>query len=168
MKHFLLSLALVSIAACGFHPVYGVNKYTPVGAETKFESIEISGIPDRDGQFLRNELIDRFYRDGRPAATDYTLTVKPIRERRKELDVTIDSDTTRAQLTLRTTIELTDQKTKETLIKQNLQSVASYNVLGSEFANRVSEDATRDNVLKDLARQIELQISLYFKRQDLR
>ena len=27
------------MAACGFHPIYGVNKYTPVGAETKFENI---------------------------------------------------------------------------------------------------------------------------------
>lgn len=164
MRKILLTAALLTLAACGLHPVYGVNKHTPIGAETRFEQIQIGNIPDREGQFLRNELIDRFYRNGRPQSPAYTLSIAPVQETQRDLDITIDSDTTRAQLVLSTAITLTSNATKETLLKRQLQSTASYNVLGSEFANRVSEDATRENLLKDLARQTELQLTLYFKR----
>lgn len=164
MKQILIIIPLFLLAACGFHPVYGVNKYTPVGAETKFQSIMIENIPDREGQFLRNSLIDRFYRDGRPENIAYTLSVAPIREIQRNLDVTIDSDTTRGQLRLETQMKLTDKKTGNVLISRALSSTASYNVLGSEFTNKISEQSTRENILDDLARQIEMQIALYFKQ----
>ncbi|MFK7839280.1 MAG: LPS assembly lipoprotein LptE [Bdellovibrionales bacterium] len=160
----LALLSLIFLTACGFHPVYGVNKYTPVGAEAKFTQIAITNIPNREGQFLRNRLIDTLHRNAPNEPKRYTLNINPIEERLRELDITIDSDTTRAQLTLTTTMKLTDKTTNKTLINRTLTSVASFNVLGSEFANRISEQSTRENVLDDLARQIEHQIALYFKR----
>ncbi len=162
---YLLLMSLGIIAACGFHPVYGVNKYTAIGVEEHLSQIEISGIPDREGQFLRNALIERFYRDGRPANPKYKLSMSPVSESLRDLDITIDSDTTRGQLTLRITMILNDKKTGETLLKRNLRSIASYNIIDSEFANRVSEQNTRENALSDLARQIEEQLALHFKRQ---
>ena len=162
LTSYLLSLLL--LAACGFHPVYGVNKYTPVGAETKFAQIDIGNIPDREGQFLRNELIDRLHRNGKDRLTAYSLNVAPLNEYTRELDITIDSDTTRAQLNISTAMTLTDKRTGELVLQRNLQSTASFNVLGSEFANRVTEQSTRENVIKDIARQIEMQLALYFKR----
>ena len=165
MKQLAL-IAILFVAACGFHPVYGVNKYTPVGAETKFQQISIANIPDREGQYLRNALIDRLYRNGRADDPKYRLSLTPLRETQRNLDVTIDSDTTRAQLRIETTLTVTDNATKETLIRRSLNSIASYNVLGSEFTNRVSEQSTRENILDDLARQIEMQISLYFKQDN--
>jgi len=162
----LTLFALLLLTACGFQPVYGVNKYTAIGAETKFRQVALSNIPDREGQFLRNELIDNLYRNGSAEQKTYKLDVAPIKETLRELDITIDSDTTRAQLRLEALITLTNTQTGETLLKRQLQSIASFNVLGSEFTNRISEQSTRENVLKDLARQIELQLSLYFKRTD--
>lgn len=163
MKYLTLIAALL-LTACGFHPVYGVNKYTPVGVETKLQQIEIANIPDREGQYLRNALIDRFYRGASPINPSYTLTTTPIRENQKDLDITIDSDTTRAQLTLSTQITLKDTKTSQTVLQRKIESTASYNVLGSEYTNRISEENVRQNALNDLARQIELQIGLYFKQ----
>lgn len=166
MKFFLTIslLALPLLTACGFHPVYGVNKYTAIGAEERLEQIHIENIPNREGQYLRNALIDRFYRNARPVAPKYNLNISTLSESSRDLDITIDSDTTRGQLTLKTTMMLTDQKTGEALIKRNLRSIASYNIIQSEFANRVSEQNTRENALDDLARQIEEQIALYFKQ----
>ena len=161
---YLLLVSLGIIAACGFHPVYGVNKYTAVGVEEHLAQIHIEGIPDREGQFLRNALIERFYRDGRPINPVYKLTISPISESVRNLDITIDSDTTRGQLTLRVTMILNDEKTGESILKRQLRSIASYNIIDSEFANRVSEQNTRENALNDLARQIEEQLTLYFKR----
>jgi len=166
-KHFMLPLSILCLAAlpaCGFHPVYGVNKYTPLGAETKFQQISIGNIPNREGQYLRNALIDRLYRDGRAKNISYNLSISRLNETQRDLDVTIDSDTTRAQLRIETIMTLTHKETRETLIKRHLNSTASYNVLGSEFTNKVSEQSTRENIIDDLARQIEMQISLYFKQ----
>lgn len=160
----LLALSVLIVSACGFHPVYGVNKYTAVGVEEYFSNIAISNIPDREGQYLRNKLIDRFYRNGRPTQPQYTLTITPIQEYERDLDITVDSDTTRGQLRLTTTMKLTDTKGEE-LLDRNLRAIASFNIIESEFANRVSEQDTRENLLNDLARQIETHIALYFKNQ---
>ena len=161
----LLALAsLFLLTACGFHPVYGVNKHTSIGVEEKLAATQINTIPDREGQFLRNALIDRFYRAGRPINPAYTLSIDPIRESKRDLDITIDADATRGQLRLTTTMRLDDQSTGETLLERQLVSITSYNILASEFTNRVSEQNTRENALRDLAEQIENQIALYFKR----
>lgn len=165
MKLILPLLSLLTLSACGFHPVYGVNKYTAIGAEERFEQIQIVNIPNREGQYLRNALIDRFYRNGAPSTVNYILQITPVREQITELDITTDADTTRGQLRLDTQMILRDAHSKKVVLQRRLNTIASYNILGSEFATRVSEDNTRLNTLNDLARQIEQQISLYFKRQ---
>ncbi len=164
-KRVLLSaVACLLCAACGFQPMYG-NGFVAGEArgvvQEQLAQIEISNIPDREGQFLRNALIDNFYSHGRPANPRYLLNVSKVEESTYDLDVTISSDATRAQLTLSTTIGLVDNKTGETVLTRSLKSSVSYNIMGSEFATRVSEQNTRENALNDLARQIELQIALY-------
>jgi LPS-assembly lipoprotein len=167
IRKFAFAFALVfclSTASCGFEPMYGVNRNTPVGAEENLARIEIGNIPNREGQYLRNALIDRFYRSGRPLAPSYILNVRQIRETLINLDITKDADTTRGQLRLETEMRLSDKKTGALLLKRDLRSITSYNILASEFATRVTEENSRTNALDDLARQIELQTVLYFKR----
>ncbi len=161
----LVGFSLLSLAACGFRPVYGVNRDMPVGVEEKLEQVSISNIPDREGQYLRNALIDRFYRSSRPASPAYALSIRPITENLSELDITKTSDTTRAQLRLNTAMVLQDLRTGETVLSRSLNAITSYNVLGNEFATRVTEDNARKNALDDIARQAEMQIGLYFRRQ---
>ena len=160
---FLSSIILIPLSGCGFHPMYGKNKYTPVGAEDILTQVQLGNIPDYEGQYLRNLLIDRFYRKARPSETLYSLHVTPIQETSSDLDITKSSDTTRAQLRLQTSMVLNAQDGTE-ILSRDLQSITSYNILGSEFATRVTKENARKNALEDLARQIELQITLYLKR----
>lgn len=160
----LIFASLLLLTACGFHPVYGVNKYEPRGVEVTLGDIGISNIPDREGQVLRNLLIDRFYRGGRPEFERYRLQVSPVHENITDLDITKTADTTRAQLRLTTTMALLDASDQRTVLQRSLQAVTSYNILSSEFATRVSEQNARENALADLARQIERQITLHLKR----
>ncbi|MCB1650848.1 MAG: hypothetical protein KDI46_02225 [Alphaproteobacteria bacterium] len=164
MKRLLLIAPFLLLTACGFQPVYGVNKYEATGVENRLAQIEIGGIPDREGQYLRNALIDRFYREGRPQNPSLRLQLTPVTESKSNLDITINADATRGQLLLATTMTLSDIKTGKKLLTRNLQSIASYNILASEFTNRVSEQNARENLLDDLARQTEQQIALYLKR----
>lgn len=154
------------LAACGFRPMYATSSF---GGDSEISDqlaqIRIENIPNREGQLLRNELIDRFYRDGRPANPRYSLAVQPIDEFRRELDITIGSDTTRAQLRLKTVMTLTDLQTREVVLKDRLTTYASYNVLSDQYATSVSEHNTRDNSIRDLARQIEQKTALYLNSQ---
>lgn len=160
---FFLIMAL-PLSACGFQPVYGVNKFVPTGIEEKLGQIEIGNIPNREGQFLRNVLIDRFYRTGRPVSPYYILDFDPVHETSSDLDITKNADATRGQLRLSVNYRLIDAATRQVLLRREALAIASYNILSSEFANRVSEQNTRENALSDLARQIEQQITLYLKK----
>ena len=171
MKKQLLALMILPmIGACGFEPMYGTSSKSELGASTSLRAelaeVKISNIPNREGQYLRNALIDRFYVGGRPANPKYILDVNPVQETTYDLDITIRSDATRKQLNLNTAMSLKDAETGEVLVSRSVKSSGSYNVLESEFATRVSEQSTRENALDHLAQQIELHIGLYLNRAE--
>lgn len=165
MKNLVCLLFLLSLAACGFSPMYGAKTGGGgVDATAGLDRVDIAVIPDATGVYLRNILIDNFYRGGYPASPAYTLTVTRIHETENNLDVTRDSESTRKQIKLRTKMILSDKATGKPLLNRDLVTVTSYNVLGSQFTTRVSEADAREAALADLARQIENQIVLYFRR----
>jgi LPS-assembly lipoprotein len=156
---YLVLISVLILSACGFTPIYATQDNKKTAAS--FNQINIAIIPNREGQFLRNALIDRFYTNGEPKNPHYQLKISPIREQTYNFDITVDSEATRRQLKLSATMRLIDLKTKKTVLKRSLLSIASYNVLQSEFSTIVTEQSARENALNDLARQIERQISLY-------
>lgn len=162
MRYTLLLITLF-LTACGFTPMYGTLGNSDVTAT--LNNIQISNIPDHQGQQLRNNLIDRFYHDGRPADPAYFLDIAPIIENRTDLDLTKDATATRSQLTIATSMKLSDKRTGAILLQRNFTSSASYDILASRFTTRVSEDNAEQNALEDLARQIEQQIVLYLHRK---
>ncbi len=162
MKKALLIVGTLLISSCGFTPIYNASQNIDVSA--KLADIKISNIPDEEGQYLRNALIDRFYPDARPDNARYMLNISPINESTTNLDITKNANTTRTQLKLSTNINLIDQQSGETILSRRLSAISSYNVLTSEFATRVSAKNMRENTLDDLARQIEMRIGLYLKR----
>lgn len=163
-RKFLLSLVLIPfLSACGFTPMYATSGKTST-VKSDLSQIEIGIIPDRSGQFLRNELIDRFYTGGYPATPKYALSVNPITERITDFDITVASEATRQQIKLSTTIRLTDVETNKNILTRSVTSITSNNILESEFSTIITEQSARDAALNDLARQIERQLALYFSK----
>lgn len=161
LKVFALTGLLV-LAACGFSPMYGSG--SSVSAPEELNKVEIAIIPDAEGVHLRNALIDSFYHDGYPSNPTYVLQMDKIREKISDLDITINSEATRKQIRLHTTLTLKNKETSEVVLSRELTALTSYNVLGSQFTTRVSESDAREAALNDLARQAETQVALYFKR----
>lgn len=159
-----MTMSVGTLAACGFSPLYGKHGGAGYGNENLLEYVYIDNIPNREGQYLRNALIDRFYRNGRPANPDYTLKIVNLEIRRSDLDITQSSSTTREQTRLKADLVLVDKITGEVLLERRLSSTASYNVLESEFATRISRQEGQDNALLSIASQIEAQLVLYFQR----
>lgn len=166
MIRALALAALMTLAACGFTPVYGDRAAGTAGqsAAAALNDIAIDIIPNAEGVALRNHLIDRFYASGYPASPRYRLSVAPIVQTRRDLDLTVDAESTARRLTLTADVKLIDLQSGEAVLTRNMMAYASYNVLGSQFTTRVSEADAREAALSDLARQIETQIALYFNR----
>lgn len=151
------------LGACGFRPVYdGGNSEV----RNAFNMVYIENISEREGQYLRNTLMDRFYQSGRPHIDDtaFILHISGIRESITDLDITKSSDATRAQLKLQTQMALKDRNTNKIVLKRDLLAITSYNILRSQFTTHVSEENARENALNELANKIERQLSLYFNR----
>ncbi|MBC7324785.1 MAG: hypothetical protein H5T99_05675, partial [Moorella sp. (in: Bacteria)] len=88
-RTLLAVVMILQLTACGFTPLYGARGPAET-AETKagLSRTYIESIPEREGQYLRNALMDRLYLDGRPEHPLYTLTVLRIQEIRTDLDIT--------------------------------------------------------------------------------
>lgn len=160
IKAVILSVSLV-LAACGFTPMYASGGKD---ASAGLSKVEIATIPDAEGVFLRNALIDRFYQDGYPVSPSHRLEISKIAEQERDLDITIESEATRKQVYLTTGLILKDMKTGEAVLSRTLNAITSYNVLGTQFTTRISENDAREAALSDLARQIEMQVALYLKK----
>lgn len=161
---FLLPSMFFLLTSCGFSPLYGKHTGADYGNENLLEYVYIDSIPNKQGQVLRNALIDRFYPHGRPVDPTYILKITDLETRRSDLDITQTSDTTREQIRLKADMSLVDKITGETVLKRRISSTASYNVLESEFTTRVSRQEGEDNALLALANQIETHLSLYFQK----
>lgn len=162
----LISLICFQPAGCGFSPLYGKQGEAQFGNEDLLAYVYIDNIPNREGQYLRNALIDRFYRSGRPVDPQYTLQIDDLDTRRVDLDITKTSASTREQVRMKANLRLTDKKTGELLLQRRISATASYNVLESEFATRISRSEAQDNALLDLSGQIETQVALFFQREE--
>jgi len=161
----LIVVLLLCLCACGFTPMYGSSTGTQnISAAYGLDTIDIALIPDASGVYLRNALIDRFYQSGYPSSPRYRLVISTINETKRDLDITIESEATRKQILLTTTLSLIDLSTDQTVLSRSLKAITSYNVLGTQFATRISEADAREAALTDLARQVETQIALYLNR----
>lgn len=164
-RHIFCFSLLCGVSACGFTPMYGASdKAEQNSVAASLAQVEIATIPDRSGQVLRNDLLDRFYTQGYPSAPLYKLSVDTLTELRVDLDITKSSEATRSQLRLTSKMTLYDNK-GVVLATRDLFAIASFNVLQSEFATRVTEENARQNAIHDLARQIELNVVLVLKQK---
>jgi LPS-assembly lipoprotein len=164
-NYILVLIFIPTLMACGFSPMYGSQSVGQNGSvKSELSQVEIELIPDRSGQFLRNELIDRFYFNGYPTNPKYQLMVQPVKETISDFDITVESEATRQQIRLTTSFILRDTVTNKILLSRNLQAITSSNILESEFSTLITEQSARDAALNDLARQIEQQLALYFSK----
>lgn len=163
IRHIPLVAAFLFLAACGFTPMYG-SAGDSHRVQSVLNDVEVDVIPNREGQYLRNRLIDRFHTAGTPRDARYRLVISTLEERRTDLDITKTADSTRAQLRVGTRMRLVDNATGSVVLVRDISSVTSTNILPSQFTTRVSEDNARLNAIDDLARQAEQQIVLFLAR----
>lgn len=160
----LTAIACLWLSACGFQPMYG--SHAPATKAARESRVEIANIPDRDGQRLRNLLIDRLYLDGRPADAPYILAISPLKTDLTNLGIRRDATSTRAMLQISATMTLTERATNAKVLERQIRSVGGYNELDNQFATLVSERSVTDHMLEELSDSITTELALYFTREN--
>jgi LPS-assembly lipoprotein len=181
MSSFKIFTALflsVFLAACGFEPLLAQKQEDGISITAVYPAIEIGNIPDRDGQYLRNLLIDRLDTDGRaPGAkapefdlavehggAPYSLVFTPLSRETVNLGIRKDASATRAQMQVTTRMQLIDKNTKKVMFSRNLKAVGAYNLLDNQLATLVSQQNVADNILRELGNDALTELNLYFRR----
>ena len=164
MKQLALLLCL-ALAGCGFHPLYGSHGSTGGSGKDghQLSQIHIDTIADRQGQKLRNDLIDIMQPKGEEPNPQYHLTVT-YNEVEVDLGLTNDAVTTRGQLTLTVIYKLSSLKDGSVVSNGSAQAITAYNIQTSEFATILSRDDAEDRGLRQLADNISLRLNLYFEK----
>lgn len=161
-RALFLLLLISTVSACGFEPMYKNGTTFNNGQPIPSSVVYIDNIPDRDGQYLRNLLIDRIYTSGRPTEAAYKLKIYRLKEKMIGLDIKKDASSTITQKTISTKMELINNETEEVVMTRRLKVSGSHNVLDNQFANSVSERAITNNLLREIADHAVNELNLYF------
>lgn len=149
----------IALGACGYRPLYGPQSANPQTTAT-LAQVEIKPINDRAGQMMRTALQRRLSPRGQTPA-QYYLQVS-LKESISKLAVERDSFATRANLSMSARYQLVRIADGLRLTKGQPRSVASYNILTSNYATLSAEADARNRAIEALADDIQSRLAIYF------
>ncbi len=152
--------SLFLLTACGFSPIYGSHGGKGGPVAQALSNVAIENIADRNGQMLRNKLIDRMYSQGRPVSPTTHLKIS-VATSESAMGVQKDATTTRSQITITANFILTDMAGKQ-LHTGKAHAVASYSKLDAQYGTVASQRNAQERALNEIGEQIVNNISLYF------
>lgn len=170
MKRFFKIMCYVGIlftmSSCAYQPIYGTKKsQTGKASETSaskgLSEIEIANIPDRVGQILRNDLIDRINYNGYSSETRYLLQIG-LAESRSDLGLKRDGSSSLYVYKITANVTLSDKKTGKVLKRFTTSSESTVNVIREQFSILAASETGRKRALKLVADGIINRLSIYF------
>lgn len=161
-KACALIAVLVLLAGCGFTPVYARPDAGTPAVQDRLQAVEIGLIADREGQYLRNKLIDQMGGGTMPAK--YFLRVWQLKRTETPFGIRKDATSTRGDITLTAVMELIDSDTGDVVLTRNLRARGGYNRLDNLYGSLITQEDTIDRLLDELAERIVTDLSLYFAR----
>lgn len=159
---FLIALLPLLVASCGFQPLYG-RETNNAKVTQALEQTYVLPIEKRVGQIVRNHLLDKVSPKGLPSRATYQLKVK-LREQKQGLAIDQSDSANRYNYTLFANYSLLDATGKNVIYSGHAQSVASYNIVESDFANLSAEKNARSRTAIVVSEEIHRQLSVYLSR----
>ncbi len=163
-KTLFLMLSLLCLGACGFRPIYGAHggsSGSPVAMD--LNNVAIANIPDRNGQILRNCLIDRMIGPNRPQKPAHTLSIR-LRSFEQDLGILANATATRSLLDMYGDYTLTNRSGK-VLVNATAHSVASFDRLDEMYGAQAARNDAYQRTLNEISEQIVARLSLYFSER---
>ena len=158
----LASLCLcLFLTACGFHPLY-----TPHQGQSNISyPIKIATISNREGQILRNYLLDLLTPEGPPAHPCYILEIV-LTDTIRSTGINKDESTGRAEAILYASLTLKDAKTNTVVYMHSAKAINSYSIMSQNYyADLVAEVYAKKEATRLLAEKIALLLSTFLDTQ---
>ena len=157
-RALLLGLMAVTLSACGFTPLYGVQGVAPTLA-----AIEVVAPPGRSGFLLRGYLDDAFGRKA-SAAPVYRLTMN-LAENRYPRGVRVDNVANRYELQL--VVDYTLTEVGGGVVKTGrIQSSVTYDSADQPYASIAAEQDGQERAANETARKIQLELASWLAKRD--
>lgn len=160
----VVGLLVLGPVGCGFQPMYAKPdpaNASPVAAE--LASVRILGIEDRQGQILRNALVNRMSPLGEPGRPAYTLAVK-LTQTQENLAERSDGKASLGRLFITATFTLSEPDRQSAIFNGTSRSVVSYRLLGPTYGSTAVKRDAEKRALGDLAESISAQVASYFAK----
>lgn len=131
----------------------------------ELQAVKIDTIAERDGQQLRNFLIDTFTISDDNVQKKYRLTIT-LNDEKNQIAFRRDLTPRHTKITIDAAFRLFDIQSGKTLLADKISAVASYS-LGAQssfgaLSAETSEKSARSNALKALSNDIKLRIAAFF------
>jgi LPS-assembly lipoprotein len=150
----------LALAGCGFQPLYGGTTAGGQRLAAVMAAIDITPIPGRVGQKLRNELIFANTGGGNAAPTRYRLDIT-IKESVTDQLVQITGDATGQVYQLDATFKLTDKENGRLLYQGKAISRAPYNRFQEIFANVRARYDAENRAARTMSESIKTQVAAF-------
>lgn len=159
-KAGLLACFLCPLFGCGFSPIYSGAPGAKVKQDLSMVAIRL--IPDRAGQQLRNYLMNIINPNGQPATPKFFLSIS-LSETKQTLAIQKTNIATRANLVFTAKFGLSRRGQAGSLLLGQTSSMASYNILTSEFATLAAERDARDRAVREMSIEIARQLAIFLQ-----
>lgn len=146
------------VTACGFRPLY-----VPVQEENRVAvPIKIATIQDRDGQILRNYLVDLLTPEGCTQKPLYILETS-LTIVTTDIGVNKDETTSRKNATATAIFSLRDAATYQLVYTHSTRAINSFSIISQNyFSDLTTEEFAKREALRLLAEKISLLIVTFF------
>ena len=162
IRLFLYLIVFSVLTSCGYEPIYSKNINTDINK--KLLSISVKNIKNRSGQILRNSLLNQLNPDRERVILKYNLVIE-ISESKTDLAYRRDMSATRADLENSAKYLLIEIKSGEIVLKQEVKSISSFDVVESIYATIIAEKDAREKNLKVLTDNIYTNLVIFFKNK---
>ena len=157
-----LLAALLALAGCGFHPLYGnTTSATPINVQQRLESIRIVPSQDRMGQQLYNDLRDMLNPRGVPAKPKYVLAVQLVETQQQLLLSQQDQAATRTYLAISASYHLKVADSQTEVLSGTVRTRTGFNLLTNEYASLIARQNAEERSAAELADGIRQRLALY-------
>ena len=159
----LAGLAALALAGCGFQPLYGGTTAGGARLSEVMAGVDITPIPGRVGQKLRNELIFANTGGGNAAQTRYKLDIV-VKESVTDQLVQITGDATGQVYQLDAAFRLIDVSNNKVIFQGKAVSRAPYNRFQEIFANVRARYDAENRAARTVSESIKTQVAAYLSR----
>jgi len=159
-----VTLLLLALSACGFKPLYGTDKTGLSDPQAELATVQVSNIPDRLGQLVRNQLVDYLSPTGHASQKRYILKVG-LSLSSEGIALARDESATRYNVQLTAHFNLTDLNTNKRIFEGQARSIAVYNVITSEYATLIARQDAERRAASDVADELRTRLSVFFSRR---